>query len=54
MVKIAEIQHIENNDSYATVFVLLDDGTEAQVYVGGSCEVYFDHNVIKAFVKRKP
>lgn len=41
-------------DEYCVVVVLLDDGTEAFVRVGGDVEVFFDHryNKIKAVVKR--
>lgn len=39
--------------SYANVFVRLDDGSEAVVYVGGSVEIWFANNKINARVKRK-
>lgn len=54
MARIKEIQHVNNKKTYAEVFVLLEDGTEARVMVGGSVEVYLDHGIIKAFVKKVP
>lgn len=54
MSKIIEIIGCENKVQYAIVHVLIDDGTEAEVYVGGTVEVFLDKNKIKAFVKRKP
>ena len=53
MAKIIEIIGCDNKVKYANVHVLLDDGTEAEVWVGGNVEVYFDKGKIKAFV-RKP
>lgn len=52
--KIIEVIGVENKVSYANVHVLLDNGEEAIVWVGGNVDVYFDatHNKIKAFVKR--
>lgn len=39
---------------YATAEVQLDDGSTASVFIGGDCEVWFDHahNKAKAFIKR--
>ncbi len=53
MSTIKQIQHVENKGTYLRVHVLMADGTEAQVFVGGECEVYLDHGVVKAFVKKK-
>ena len=39
-------------EDYCVVAVLLDDGTEATVRVGGDVEVFFHHGQIKAVVKR--
>lgn len=52
--RIIEIQHCENKGDYALVHVLMADGTEATVWVGGECEVFFDKGKVKAFVKKKP
>lgn len=52
MARIKKIIGVENKDSYALVHVLIDDGTEAAVYVGGVVEVYFAHNRVSAFVKK--
>jgi hypothetical protein len=54
MAKIAKIIHTENKGNHAIVHVQMEDGTEAQIYCGGECEVYFDHrfNKVKAWVKR--
>lgn len=53
MSRIIEIIGCSNKVNYALVAVLLDDGTEAEVWVGGSVEVYYDHGRIKAWVKRR-
>jgi hypothetical protein len=41
-------------DDYCVVAVLLDDGLEASIYIGGECETWFDakHNRVKAHVRR--
>jgi hypothetical protein len=54
MPKIKQILHTKNAGDHAQVFVLLDDGTEAICYVGGSVQVWFDekYNKIKAFVMK--
>lgn len=52
MPKITKILHLENKDTYAVVYVQLNDGEEAEVYVGGNCQVYYHHNKIKAFVMK--
>jgi hypothetical protein len=52
MAKIINILHIQNKGDYALINVLLDDGTEAIVYVGGNVEVFFHKGAIKAFVKK--
>ena len=53
MSKVIEIIGCENKVTYAIVHVLLDDGTEAEVYVGGDVEVFLHRDKIKAFVKKK-
>lgn len=52
MAKIKKILHFENNDSYALVHVLMEDGLEAVVFVGGECETYLNKGRISAFVKK--
>lgn len=52
MPTIKRILHFEDKDSYGVAHVLLDDGTEAQVYIGGDVEVFFHKQTIKAHVKR--
>ncbi len=52
MQKILQILHWENKGEYAKVYVLLDDGTEAEIYVGGDVEVYYYKGRIRAYVKR--
>lgn len=54
MARIIEIIGVENNGNHANIHVLLDDGTEGVVWVGGKVDVHFDdkHNKIKVFVKR--
>jgi hypothetical protein len=54
MSRIIKIEHFQNKGEYALVNVLMDDGTEAVVYVGGDCEVFFDKGIVKCFVKRGP
>lgn len=54
MSRITKILHMQDKDSYALVNVLMSDGTEAVVYVGGDCEVFLDKGIIKAFVKKAP
>lgn len=39
-------------EDYCVVAVLLDDGTEATIYIGGECEVFFSKGQVKAHVKR--
>jgi translation elongation factor P/translation initiation factor 5A len=52
MAKIIKILHFRDKEDYALVDVLLDDGTEAQIYIGGNCEVFFHKGQVKAFVKK--
>jgi hypothetical protein len=52
MTKIISVIHFQNKGDYALVNVLLEDGTEAQVYIGGECEVFFHKGTVKAFVKK--
>jgi len=53
LAKIIEVLGWENKGSYAKVHVLLDDGLEAYVWVGGEVEVFMDKSQTKAFVKRR-
>lgn len=53
MAKITKILHMQNKGDYALINVLMDDGLEAVVYVGGACEVFFSHGRINAFVKKR-
>ncbi len=55
MQNITKIIRIENKKTYANVFVRLDDGSEAVVYIGGQVKVWFDdkYGKIKAHVKWK-
>lgn len=50
--KILEVVGLDNRGEYALVHVIMEDGLEAEVYIGGDCETYFHKNKIKAFVKR--
>lgn len=52
MPKIIEVEGMENRGEYAKVHVILEDGTEAEIFVGGDVEVYFHKGQIKAFIKR--
>lgn len=57
MSKIKSILHTEiklrpDGNQYLLVNVLLTDGTEAVVVVGGEVEVFFHRGRIKAFIKR--
>lgn len=52
MTRIIEIIRCENKQTKAKVYVLLDDGLEAVVYVGGSVEVYLVGQEIRAFVRK--
>lgn len=54
MSKILEVLRMHNKGSYALVDVVMEDGTEAYVWIGGDCEVFFDKGRIKAFVKKPP
>lgn len=54
MPKIINIVGMENRKDYALVHVVLDNGEECVVYIGGSVEVYLNKGRISAFVKRKP
>jgi hypothetical protein len=51
--KITKILAWENKETYAIIYVQLEDGDEEyRVYVGGSVEAYHDKGVNKAFVKK--
>lgn len=57
MSKIKQIQHTEirlkpDGTQYLLVNVLLDDGTEASIVVGGAVEVYYQAGQVRAFVKK--
>lgn len=52
MPKIIQVEGMTNKTTHGLVSVILDDGTEAEVYVGGACEVFFHKGKIKAFVKK--
>lgn len=52
MSRITKILHMQNKGNYALVNVLMEDGTEAVIFCGGDCEVFFDKGVVKAFVKK--
>lgn len=52
MSKVKEVVGMINKGSYGLVEVIMEDGTEASIYCGGDCEVYFDKSVVKAWVKR--
>lgn len=55
MAKILSITSGVYYGSYATISVVLDNGEEAEVYVGGEVECFYDNKngVYKAFVKRR-
>lgn len=52
MGRIKEIVGCEDKGSYALVHVIMEDGLEAVVYVGGECETYFHKGRATAFVKK--
>ena len=54
MARIKKIIRCENKGETAVIHVQLEDGLVAEVWVGGSVEVYHDpaHDKIKAFVKK--
>lgn len=52
MGKIKQVVGMDNRGDYAIVHVILDDGTEGQAIVGGSCEVYYYKGQIRVHVKR--
>ena len=43
---------MDNKYAYAKVHVILDDGEDAEIYIGGEVEVFYHHERIKAYVKR--
>ena len=53
MAKIIQVIGLDNKHAYGNVHVVLDDGTECTIYIGGSVEVFFDKGKIKAFMKRR-
>lgn len=53
MSKIIKVVRCENRGETARITVLLDDGTEATVYVGGAVEVFFHNGQVRAFVKKQ-
>jgi len=55
MARIKSVVGAVNHGAYATVSVVLEDGTECEVYVGGDVEVFYDatHHRVKAVVKRR-
>ena len=52
MAKIKQVVGMDNRGDYGIVHVILDDGTEAQVIVGGEVECYFHKGTVRAYVKR--
>lgn len=52
MSKIAKVLRMENKGDSAKVFVMMEDGTEGYVYIGGDCEVFLHHGQIKVFIKK--
>ncbi len=50
--KIINILGCTNHDTFATIHVLLDDGMEGVVWVGGEVEAFYHKEKIKVFVKR--
>lgn len=52
MPRIIKIIGLENRQDYGLVHVVLEDGTEATVYIGGEVEVFFHKGQVKAFIKR--
>lgn len=50
--RIIEVVGLEKRGEFGLVHVVLEDGTEGAVYVGGDVEVYFHKGQIKVFVKR--
>ena len=52
--KIKEILTAQTFGDYCIVTVLLDNNEEAEIYVGGGVECYYDekYNKYKAFVKK--
>ncbi len=52
MSRIKQILHMQNKGDKALVNVLLDDGTEAVVYVSGDVEVFFHKGIVRAYVKK--
>jgi hypothetical protein len=55
LAKITQILGATNYGTYCIVEVLLDNGEEGEVYVGGGVENYFDpkYGKNKCFVKKK-
>lgn len=54
MATITKVLRMVNKGAAATVYVQLDDGSEAEIFIGGAVEIWFDHahNKSKAHVRR--
>lgn len=54
MAQIRKVLRTENRGDYALVYVQMEDGDETyKIYIGGSCEIWFAHGTLNAFVKKK-
>lgn len=54
MPKIIKVEGMVNKGTYGIVHVVLEDGTEATVWVGGDVEgPFYNKEQVKVFVKRK-
>ena len=53
MAKIVEIVRCINKGDHAIVHVIMEDGLECTIWVGGECETYFWNGQARAHVKKK-
>lgn len=54
LARIKKVLRMENNGEWARVYVQLEDGAEATIFISGEVEAWFDdaHNTHRAFVKK--
>jgi hypothetical protein len=52
--RIIKIIRLVNKKTYGVAYVQLDDGSEAEIFIGGDVETFYDerYNKVKAVIKR--
>lgn len=53
MAKILKVVGMDNKGDTAIVHVIMEDGLECTIWIGGECETYFWNGQSRAFVRKK-